>query len=371
MTIRTAFSLLMGPMALLLAVWRPAPAQTTSPAARLDQLKAKGLNAEITVFPVRLGPRAMPEAGEVFAILLEHGGMPNVDWTRQAFPGSAGASFPQMTKEFGDYVRASAVPTTYALYAEVLGEPGKGIAEIRSVLVDKDGEPVWTYRQTAADEEFKKAHPDEPLECIAMVVNALREPLRLQDPFRPDAFEGKLTKRNAERTGLPTNNERMALQKALLDARAKFAESKVAVYPVLIDGQADRKQAAHLAEVLTQGRLGKAEVAAAQPGIKIQAVPNEQQRLWQMARAFREYLRQTPAGADYAVLADYAFAPDGNAFTLHFVVCDGKGEWVVVDFQNSHQPDFQSMALKSGDDCDRLVAKRLDGFLRRTSAERD
>ena len=223
---------------------------------------------------------------------------------------------------------------------------------------------MWSYRQTSQDEEFKKAQPKEPLECIVMLVNALRDPLGLHDPFRPDAFEGKLAKRNAERTGLPANSERTAMQKALMDARTKFGGSKVAVFPVLIDGQPDRKQAAHLAEALNEENFGKAEVAAAQPAIKIQAVPNEQQRLWQMARAVREYLRQTPAAADYAVFADYVFAPGGSAFTVHFVLCDHNGEWVIVDFQNNHAPDFNSMELKSGDDCDRLVIKRLNRLLR-------
>jgi hypothetical protein len=104
-----------------------------------------------------------------------------------------------------------------------------------------------------------------------------------------------------------------------------------------------------------------------QPAVKIETGPNEQRRLWQMAQAVRAHLRRTPADADYAIFADYTFAPSGKAFTVHFIVCEGKGEWVIVDFQNSHHPDFNSMELTSGDDCDRLVIKRLDGFLRKAS----
>jgi hypothetical protein len=59
-----------------------------------------------------------------------------------------------------------------------------------------------------------------------------------------------------------------------------------------------------------------------------------------------------------------AMSLEHGAFTVHFVVCDHNGEWVIVDFQNDHFPDFQAMELKSGDDCDRLVTKRLDRFLR-------
>ena len=337
----------------------PALGQTPSPGTHLDLLKAQGINAAITVFPVKLGPRAMPEAGEVLAILLEHGGMRNVDWTPQVFPGSSDT-------DFGDYLRRNPVATEYALHAEVLGAPGVGITEIRALLVDKSGETVWNYRQTPQDQEFQKAKPGEPLDCIVMLVNALREPLSLHDPFGPDAYEGRLSKQNAERTGLPTQGERAAMRKALLDARPKFAGSRVAVFPVLIDGQPDRQQAAHLAEALRDQNLGKAEVAAAQPAIEIQTVPNEQQRLWQMARAIRQYLRQTPVTADYALYADYAFAPDGNVFLVHFVICDGAGEWVIVDFQNSHAPDFHAIAPKSADDCDRLVAGRLTSYLSAT-----
>ena len=348
--------------AVLVFSWLAA-GQPPSPAGRLEILKTKGLDAEVTVLPVRLGNRTMPEVGEVVAMSLEHGGMRKVDWTTQAFSRPGEATFQEVSTAFGDYVRQGAVTTEYALYAEFLGTPGAGVAEIRGLLVDKGGNPVWSYRQTPKDEEFKKVQPREPMQCIVMLVNALREPLGLQDPFGPNAFEGRLTERWAKRTGLPTSGERAALQKALETARTKFAGSKVVVFATLIGGKPDGKQAAHLAQMLNDGKLGKAEVATAQPAIEIQAVLNEQQRLWQMARAIREYLRQRPAAADYAVLADYAFAPDGKAFTVHFVVCDHNGEWVIVDFQNDHFPDFQAMELKSGDDCDRLVTKRLDRFL--------
>jgi hypothetical protein len=327
-------------------------------------LKAKGLSAQITVFPVRLGDRAMPEAGEVLAILVEHGGMQNMEWTTQVFPRTSEAGFQQMSVEFGDYVRRSAIPTEYALYAELLGTPGVGAAEIRGVLVDKDGNPVWSYRQTPEDEDFRKARPKEPLECIVMLVNALREALGFRDPFGAGAFEGKLTKRSAERTGLPATSERTAMQKALPDARAKFAGSKVVVFPILVAGQPDRKQATHLAELLNDKELGRVEVAMAQPVIEIPPGPNEQQRLWQVARAFREHLRQMPAAADYAVFADYGFTPDGSVFTVHFFVCGRNGEWVIVDYQNDHSPDFQAIQPKSGDDCDRLVTQRLGRILR-------
>ena len=211
--------------ALFLAFSWLAAGQSLSPAGRLEILKTKGLDAEVMVLPVRLGDRTMPEVGEVVAMSLEHGGMRKVDWTTQAFSRSGEATFQQMSTAFGDYVRGSAITTEYTLYAEFLGTPGAGVAEIRGLLVDKGGNPVWSYRQTPEDEEFKKMRPREPMQCIVMLVNALRDPLSL------------------------------------------------------------------------------------------------------------------------------------------LVVCDHNGEWVIVDFQNDHFPDFQAVELKSGDDCDRLVTKRLDRFL--------
>jgi hypothetical protein len=312
---------------------------------------------------VRLGDRAVPEAGELIAMWLEHGGMPNIDWTTQAFSRSSEATFPQITAAFGDYVRRNSITTEYALYAEVFFTPGVGVSEIRGVMVDKIGTPVWSYRQTPEDAEFKKEQPKEPMECMAMLVNALREPLHLENPFREGGFEGRVTKRWSDRTGLPISSERAAMQTALMTARANLARSKLVVFPVLKSGQPDRKQATHLAQMLNEANLGKAEVTAAEPAVKISTGPNEQQRLWQVARAFREHLRQSPATADYAVFADYTFAPDGKAFTVHFFVCDRHGEWVIVDFQNDHWPDFKSMELNSGDDCDRLVIKRLQRLL--------
>jgi len=64
-----------GLTALLLALCLPAIGQPVSPEMRLDQLKAKGVDAEITVYPVRLGTSAMPPVGEVLAMLLERGGI--------------------------------------------------------------------------------------------------------------------------------------------------------------------------------------------------------------------------------------------------------------------------------------------------------
>ncbi len=333
----------------------------------LEVLKTKGLDAELTVVPVKLGDIAiLPDIGEMIAVFLESGGMRKVDWTSQTFARPAAATLAEVTAAFGDYARSTTAPGEYFLYMEVLGAPDVGITEIRGFLADKRGNPVWNYRQSADDEEFKKVRPKDPAGCITMLINALRGPLGLRDPFGPDVYKGRLSERVEKRAGLPTDGERAEMQKALTTARGVLSKSTLAVFPVAMSGRPNAKQAAHLAKILTREKLARAKATPVQPAIEIQDVPNEQQRLWQMARSIREWVRRNPSGAAYAILADYLFAPDGRAWTVHFVICDRKGEWVIVDFQNGHSPDFDP-EMKSGDDCDRLVAKRLGQFLRTSS----
>jgi hypothetical protein len=49
---------------------------------------------------------------------------------------------------------------------------------------------------------------------------------------------------------------------------------------------------------------------------------------------------------------------------VHFVICDRRGEWVIVDMQNSHHPDYQSVKPISQADCDKILVKRLEQYVR-------
>jgi hypothetical protein len=96
-----------------------------------------------------------------------------------------------------------------------------------------------------------------------------------------------------------------------------------------------------------------------------QADPNEMKVLWDLAREFRDYAKKNPVDADYVLYADYRFNPQRwQAGFVHFVVCDRQGEWVLVDMQNSHHPDYQSIKPTSREDCDKLLLKRLEHHLR-------
>ena len=86
---------------------------------------------------------------------------------------------------------------------------------------------------------------------------------------------------------------------------------------------------------------------------------------WKTFRELVDFARKNPPNADYVLYADYVFTPQNwEQGFLHFVVCDRKGEWVIVDMQNSHHPDYQSIGIISRDRCDQLLVKRLAGYLK-------
>jgi hypothetical protein len=87
--------------------------------------------------------------------------------------------------------------------------------------------------------------------------------------------------------------------------------------------------------------------------------------LWDLAREFREYVKKNPVDADYVLYADYVFNPSNwQQGFVHFVVCDRKGEWVIVQLANSDHADYQKIKPTSRQGCSRLLLKRLEDSLR-------
>ena len=138
------------------------------------------------------------------------------------------------------------------------------------------------------------------------------------------------------------------------------------IFPARIGGkEVDAGSAANLAKLINSAKLCKASPAGQAMLLKAsQADPNEQKVLWNLAREFRESARKNPPAADYVLYADYVFNPQNwEQGYVHFVVCDRKGEWVIVDFQNSHHPDYQSVKPTSREACDKLLVQRLTSLL--------
>ena len=171
-----------------------------------------------------------------------------------------------------------------------------------------------------------------------------------------------------QRSGLPPENERAALPERQQAMKQSLPGATLLVYPPRIGGNQTSSSECnqHCHFLLNQAGFCKA-VAADQPVLlKVSlADPNELKALWDLAREFRDYVRAHPPAADYALYADYVFNPqNAEQGFVHFVVCDRNGEWVIVDMQNPHQPDYQSVGIISRDRCDQLLVKRLERYLK-------
>jgi len=141
------------------------------------------------------------------------------------------------------------------------------------------------------------------------------------------------------------------------------------VFPVRVriaDNAADAASAADLAKMINDAGMCKAEPAKQPLLLKAsQEDPNEAKVLWDLAREFRDYVKKNPTDADYVLYADCRFNPEHwEQGFVHFIVCDRKGEWVIVDLQNSHHRDYQSIKPTSREGCNKILIKRLESYLR-------
>src|SRR5208283_5456856 len=200
---------------------------------------------------------------------------------------------------------------------------------------------VWTYRLTADDPAIKRMGSPEPMSLSVLLVERLSPQLGLNEETARAAKPGKLAAIMDERSGLPPENERAALPERQKAMKQALPGTTLLVYPARVGGNAvDKDSAADLAKLINDAGLCKA--AAAKQSVLLKASladPNEMKALWNLAREFRDFVRTNPPAADYALYADYVFnSQNAEQGFVHFVVCDRKGEWVIVDMQNSHQP---------------------------------
>jgi len=331
----------------------------------LVALRAAGARASLTVFPFALGGRPIPEVGTVVAVMMEQFGVEDVGTDETAFRPVAGAGFEEVASDFGKFVRDRGIERQYALYGEYLGSRA-GINEVRAVLVDREGNVVWVDRQAPGDADFDRVDPHDPMGCCLLLAERLKGAMALPEvPLEREQGAGWFEREMARKAGVPEESEFAAMEERGTLFGDRFAEASIVVYPVRIRGELNRDQAEHVATLLGKAGFGEVRVAETKLPIEVAPARNEQKMLWTLARSFRDHVRAHPPKADYAMYADYLMAsPEGPVGAVHFVICDRKGEWVIVDLQNSHHEDFQSIAPDSATDCSRLAAKRLTRYIR-------
>jgi len=333
---------------------------------RLELMKSKGPDASLTILPVRLAGKPWDRLTEVVGVLLEQQGLRNIELGQTLF-APADTNWASLAAAVGAFVKTNPITTAYALYAEYNGDRKTGLNELRAVVVDQTGAVVWPDRQTPQDQAFKKLESREPMTLSVLLVERLSPQLGLNEATAKAAKPGKLAAIMDQRSGMPPENERTPLPERQKEMKASGQKVTLVVFPARIGGNAaDAASATDLAKMITDAGLCKAAPAKQSVLLKAsQADPNELKALWDMAREFRDHAKKNPADADYVLYADYVFNPKNwEQGIVHFVVCDRKGEWVIVDMQNSHQPDYQNVKPTSREDCDKLLVKRLTGYLR-------
>jgi hypothetical protein len=340
-------------------------------AERLAKLKKSDPDAvSVALLPVQIWfkhPMIIShKVADVLGLVCESYGMNNLDTLDTEFVPPAEATWEQVPAYLAEFLKRSKPKSEYVLYAQYLGDPNNGPTEIRFVVTDAAGNLVLSDRQTAQDADFKRtvaADPD-PMGCSALVAERLFS--RLDWKKVEGKPHGKFARKWAEASGTPSDEEQTAMKQRLEKLKAGVKTAQIAIYATCIGEEHSTESAARLATLAAQQFGCKAIKVDKQVSFQRQPTGNEQKLLWDLSRAFRDYLRVNPADSNYAMLAEYFINPAGGqtAGAVHFVVCEKSGDWVLVDFQNSTHEDFQRIAPKSIEDCDRLAVERLAKWLK-------
>jgi hypothetical protein len=303
------------------------------------------------------------DAAEVIGVLLERGGMTRIEIERDAFRPPAGAGCDEVANAFARHALARGFDTQCAVFSEFVGTPGTGVAAVNTVLVNRQGQAVFVDSQTADQPDFRRLRPDCPMTCCLLVIERLQPVLELDDPNRADAPQGPLARSLEARSGLPGRDERDAIERRQAGLKAALANGTMTVLGVGVNEQVDEECARNLTRLLSDAGLARPTVVDNPVVFDAEPTRNQQQRLWEVARAFRMHVRDSRPDSDYALYAEYLISPrDGHVRAVHFFICDRQGEWVVVDFQNDHHADFKRVDPGDASECDRLVVERLERY---------
>jgi hypothetical protein len=354
---------------------QPQPGVSSGQQNRMELMKSKGTETSLTIFPTGLPGTPLNgefrvRVSEVIGVLLEKQGLKNIELAKAEFDPAGTNSMEHMAASFGGFIRTNNITTDYALYAEYHGDMQKHRFDgLRAIVVDKTGAVVWTDFLTLQDEALQKVEDPDPMGFSVLLGERLSPKLGLNEETAKAAKPGRLAALMDERSGMPKESERAPLPERQKEMRESRGKLSLMIFPARIGGESvDAERATHLAQLINDKGLCKA--AAAKESVLLKSSmkdPNELKALWTLAKDFRNYVRSHPIDADYALYADYVFDPKNwEQGIVHFVVCNRKGEWVIVDMQNSQHDDYRSVKPTSKEACDTLLVKRLEGYLTAT-----
>jgi hypothetical protein len=321
-------------------------------------------NPSVTVHPVVLAGQPSERVSEVVGIFLERGGIETVELSPRVFEPDPGQGIDEQAAAFGAFVADAHPATDYSLFASYTATPATGFEEVRGIIVDAEGTVLWKDRQRQGDEAFDRVDPGGPMDCCILLAERLRGPLGLDDPMREDAPEGALARRLRERSGVPTDEEFAGIQGRAETLRDGHSDKSLLVYPARIGDEYCAVCAEQLAAAINERGLMRATAADAPLPFSAVRDMNEQKVLWTGARSVQALIRENPPDVDYVMAVDFLMDPaGGDVGGVHTFVLESDGDWAIVDFQNSHHPDFQRIKPHGRDGCCDLAVARLAGYL--------
>ncbi len=330
----------------------------------------------ITVFPINIKPgkgmalEFRTKIATVVELFLERADLKNVELAQSEFVPPDTDNAAEIADAFAQYVREHPIKTRYALFGQFVGTPKTGVKAIVTVVVDRSGKIVLVERDTPGIiSSLVNLWPKCPMECSLFVARRVQTHWGLPNPLRAGAPEGgKMAALVDKQSTIPPKEERAAMQKRLEAMRQGLKDRHVTVYPVHIAKGTAPGCTEQLVDAINARGLFKAVAGTVDPGLKVKGSFNEQRVLWGAARSFQQFIRKNPPRSESALYVDYGICgPDvqtppgmkGEAGFVHLILCDRSGEWVMVDFQNSHQRDFKKIKPKTCEGCNRLTVIRL------------
>lgn len=332
---------------------------------RLDLMKLKGVDASLTILPVKLMNQHWDRVSEVVGAILEEKGIKNIEVGTSIFIYEERASVKAIADSLKSFLLKNPATTDYILYAEMNGDNNPPpIDELFGLVVDNKGELVWSDFLNSNDKVFTDVDDPDPMGYSVLLTERLAPYFGLNEETARNAKPGKMAAKMRERSGLPPEEEMIGMHEREKALQSGLKESQLVVFPLRVMRQSDDYATGELVKLVNEGGLSKALISKnpllLKPSVQD---PNEMKALWDMAKQFRDYLKTNPQEGDYFLYGDYAFTPDNwQAGYVHFVICDRNGEWVVADLQNSEQTDYYNVKPVSVEDCNKILFNRLVNY---------
>ena len=343
----------------------PAPTTAAPPIAAAPH-RLGSPSSPLTVLPVLLGGRPFEKLTQVVGVFLEQAGLQSVELGDSPYNPGGNTGMDALRSTLSSFLAQHPVTTDLAFYAEYNGMPGQGINELRMVLLDRTGAVLWSERLSPQDEVFRRLEAPEPMLVTGLLVERVGPLLGLDEATRKAAKPGRIERMMEQESGIPPEKERGALPGRLQAMKAARGSLSLLILRPRVNDAMDSTSAPAIAQLVNEAGLGRAQVAAGLSTVTAPPLePDEMKTLWLTARACQGWVRANHPDADYILFADLVFTPGRwEQGLVHTIVCDRRGDWVIVDLQNAELEDYQAIKPMSAEACARLVARRLESCLK-------